>query len=334
MAGIYLSKEDSNFNQVYYFGLSSKYLNRPDVTFIPVSDKIAQSSSNNNGILNPTVTFLAGVKIFSNSKWSIVPDLQVSKFANNYFFNGGVNIHYYPQSEKESFLNNTRFSIIPRYVYQNSLGMGLEVRKNNFFLMVHYETYVTHSAWRAGTQGVMEASVGFNYLLVKKKEPEPLPEYKLSDIKKYYPRDEVKEIQKQIEQKQAARNYEYFEDDDTTWYKTQKFSFELEKRFKYSFNPSKLSEDGKAFIENILKLMKKNPRVKLLVIGYTDNIGTEEVNLQISRDRAKAFNDFLIKKGISPNRLRFEGKGETEALNENRTKEERSNNRRVKFQLY
>ena len=328
-AGVFLCKEDSNFNQVYYVGLSSRYLNRPDINFINYESRNTKDAN-----LNPSVTLIAGIRIFNSDHWSITPDLQVNHFNNRNIINAGVGFHFKPEIDKESVFSNTRFSLIPRYVYRNSYGLGFEMRKQNFFVMVHYETYLAHATWRAGNQGVIETAVGFSYPLVKKKAPDPLPEYSLSDIKKYYPKNEVQEIGKRIEERQSAGNYEYVEDDDTTWYRTQKFSFELERRFKYGFNDTKLSDDGKQFANEILELLKKNPRVKLLVVGYTDNIGTEEVNLKISAARAKAFTDYLIKKGISPKRLRSEGKGESEPLNENRSKEERSLNRRVKFLLY
>ncbi len=76
---------------------------------------------------------------------------------------------------------------------------------------------------------------------------------------------------------------------------------------------------------------KKDQKVKL--IGYTDNQGSDEHNMQLSIARAKAVYEYLIRKGIAPARITYEGKGATDPIDNNDTEAGRSNNRRVEFFL-
>ena len=65
--------------------------------------------------------------------------------------------------------------------------------------------------------------------------------------------------------------------------------------------------------------------------GHTDSTGPEEYNLGLSQRRAGAVQDYLISQGISEDRLTMEGKGETEPLVSNDTREGRAQNRRIEF---
>jgi hypothetical protein len=75
----------------------------------------------------------------------------------------------------------------------------------------------------------------------------------------------------------------------------------------------------------------KNPAIKVQINGHTDSIGKEEDNLQLSTQRAKAVVDFLIGKGISPDRLSFKGFGATQPISDNSTEAGRAKNRRTEM---
>jgi OmpA-OmpF porin, OOP family len=48
----------------------------------------------------------------------------------------------------------------------------------------------------------------------------------------------------------------------------------------------------------------------IIAVGYTDRIGSDAYNLKLSQRRAQAVKDYLVTKGIEPNRVYTEGKGE------------------------
>ena len=68
------------------------------------------------------------------------------------------------------------------------------------------------------------------------------------------------------------------------------------------------------------------------IAGHTDNTGSKDANLKLSRERAEAVKTFLVKfYGISPERLVARGYGETQPVASNETEEGRARNRRVVF---
>ena len=73
----------------------------------------------------------------------------------------------------------------------------------------------------------------------------------------------------------------------------------------------------------------KNINMELLISGHTDNVGSEEDNLELSTNRARSVYTFLIEKGIDQNRLTYRGFGETKSVYDNLTIQGRSKNRRT-----
>ena len=76
----------------------------------------------------------------------------------------------------------------------------------------------------------------------------------------------------------------------------------------------------------------KNFSLKLA--GHTDNIGSDENNLRLSKDRAESVKAYLVSKGANPSRIEATGYGESQPIASNKTAEGRQKNRRVEFTLY
>jgi len=79
----------------------------------------------------------------------------------------------------------------------------------------------------------------------------------------------------------------------------------------------------------VVKILKDNPDVSIHIEGHTDSIGTEEYNLQLSRKRAESVRNYLVSKGISPERITIFGFGASMPIATNQTEEGRALNRRV-----
>jgi outer membrane protein OmpA-like peptidoglycan-associated protein len=67
--------------------------------------------------------------------------------------------------------------------------------------------------------------------------------------------------------------------------------------------------------------------------GYTDSTGTEQYNMALSEKRALSVVNYLIKKGISTDRLKYKGYGNTSPLGDNVTTEGRKLNRRTEAKI-
>jgi outer membrane protein OmpA-like peptidoglycan-associated protein len=79
--------------------------------------------------------------------------------------------------------------------------------------------------------------------------------------------------------------------------------------------------------------MNENPKIKILISGYTDNVGKPADNLLLSKGRAVAVVNYLLGKGIKNERLSFKGMGETNPVADNKTEEGRSLNRKTELSI-
>ncbi len=84
-------------------------------------------------------------------------------------------------------------------------------------------------------------------------------------------------------------------------------------------------------INNIYKIAEDYPDAKKFVIGHTDNIGSSEFNLALSKNRAHFIADLIDKRGISKELLHIDGFGEEMPRHTNDTADGRQKNRRVEF---
>lgn len=80
-------------------------------------------------------------------------------------------------------------------------------------------------------------------------------------------------------------------------------------------------------------LRDKRPEWKLKLEGHTDNVGTEQNNLILSKKRAEAVQKYLVKQGVSYDRIKVEYYGEMRPIADNDTKEGRAKNRRVEMEI-
>ncbi len=92
------------------------------------------------------------------------------------------------------------------------------------------------------------------------------------------------------------------------------------------------SEDTKA-IDLVLTKLKENPTMKIEIAAHTDDVGDNKSNLRLSQQRANAVKNYLLKKGISANRIVSKGYGEEKPIASNDTEEGKAKNRRVECRV-
>jgi len=100
---------------------------------------------------------------------------------------------------------------------------------------------------------------------------------------------------------------------------------------RFDIGESILKPESMGSINKIFKLLQKQAVLNFSVEGHTDSDGDETLNKKLSEERAKVVMARLIKMGISSNRLKYAGFGESKPLDNNSTPEGKANNRRVEF---
>jgi outer membrane protein OmpA-like peptidoglycan-associated protein len=100
----------------------------------------------------------------------------------------------------------------------------------------------------------------------------------------------------------------------------------------FTFNSDQIRDESEPRLKEIADALNKHPDWKLSVEGHTDSVGNSNYNLDLSRRRASAVKDALVKRyKIDPNRLTTVGYGATRPKDTNDTLEGRARNRRVEL---
>ncbi len=101
----------------------------------------------------------------------------------------------------------------------------------------------------------------------------------------------------------------------------------------FEVHKATLLENSLTELRRAVKLLRDNPNVRIEIRGHTDSTGNREYNFTFSHKRAEVVRNFLLKHGISPQRLVVRGVGPSEPIATNDTSEGRAKNRRVEFHV-
>jgi OmpA-OmpF porin, OOP family len=100
----------------------------------------------------------------------------------------------------------------------------------------------------------------------------------------------------------------------------------------FDFDKSVLKPAAKASLDSLAGKVKSLTLEVIVAVGHTDSIGTDAYNQKLSIRRAEAVKKYLVSQGIEAKRIYVEGKGESQPVADNKTKEGRAKNRRVQIE--
>jgi OOP family OmpA-OmpF porin len=103
----------------------------------------------------------------------------------------------------------------------------------------------------------------------------------------------------------------------------------------FEFGKADLTPEGKEKIKEYRDHAKEElgRAEKVMITGYTDNVGKPDFNSTLSLQRAEAVRDSLISLGADPKKFQVSGAGETKPIADNSTEEGRAQNRRVEVEV-
>jgi outer membrane protein OmpA-like peptidoglycan-associated protein len=99
----------------------------------------------------------------------------------------------------------------------------------------------------------------------------------------------------------------------------------------FDVGKSTLKAGSQASLERIAAVLTQYPQHQILVEGHTDASGSDEFNLQLSRERASSVRAALVAAGVDASKITAEGLGESRPVASNDTGEGRQQNRRVEI---
>lgn len=116
------------------------------------------------------------------------------------------------------------------------------------------------------------------------------------------------------------------EDKETLEFATQAIQFRT--------GSASITSQSYQILDRIVEILKKYPDYNLSIEGYTDNVGSAVTNQRLSEQRALACYEYLLNRGISPDRMTYRGFGEENPIADNSTSAGRDQNRRVEFNVF
>ena len=101
----------------------------------------------------------------------------------------------------------------------------------------------------------------------------------------------------------------------------------------FDFDKSVVKPEGKSKLDDLSAKVRGVNLEVVIAIGHADSIGSDAYNQKLSVRRAESVKAYLVSKGIEPNRIYTEGKGEKQPVADNKTREGRAKNRRVEIEV-
>jgi len=102
---------------------------------------------------------------------------------------------------------------------------------------------------------------------------------------------------------------------------------------QFDYRKNELLPSSFPILDEVVKVMIENPDYQLEINGFTDNLGEEADNIELSKLRAQSVANYLYSKGIAASRIRVNGYGEAFPKASNDTPEGQAQNRRVEFNV-
>jgi type IX secretion system PorP/SprF family membrane protein len=103
------------------------------------------------------------------------------------------------------------------------------------------------------------------------------------------------------------------------------------KNLEFETGKDIIEERSKPSLNTLAEKLKQKSEWNLLLSGHTDNVGDDDANMILSKNRSEAVKSYLISRGISESRIKVNYFGETKPIADNNTQEGRQKNRRVEF---
>lgn len=149
---------------------------------------------------------------------------------------------------------------------------------------------------------------------VREPEPEPVVEEPVVEEKPCYSLEEINDLMARGERVEG------------------KTICAIDDAINFEFGKSTINPRSYGYLDRLATTLKR-VNTRIMVKGHTDNVGSEEFNLNLSKERAMAVVDYLVKKGVSRANLAYDYYGMSRPLMSNDTEEGRSMNRRVEFEI-
>jgi outer membrane protein OmpA-like peptidoglycan-associated protein len=107
----------------------------------------------------------------------------------------------------------------------------------------------------------------------------------------------------------------------------------IELDINFASGSARIEEISKKILDELIPKLKAFEDLDILIVGHTDDVGSEADNLQLSKNRADSVKEYFVTQGISAERIKTDGRGESEHIAPNDSDDNRRKNRRTEIKL-
>jgi OmpA-OmpF porin, OOP family len=109
---------------------------------------------------------------------------------------------------------------------------------------------------------------------------------------------------------------------------------DIRETIQFKTGKATIKKRSHVILDEVVKVMQTRTGIsKVRIEGHTDTVGDAEKNRTLSQERAQSVLEYLVKKGITRDRLEAKGYGPDKPISDNDTDEGRAKNRRVEFTI-
>lgn len=345
-AGLYWQGNDRQGGRIGYWGVSFFDMNRPQDSFLGIDHQ-----------LHSTWVAVGGIRVYQQQNISFYPEVLVTHSSSTLLTVGAITSY-----ELRPYPNQIagRVDLITKFIPGRSGIFGLQFHRENFSLGFSYDLPLGRK--NPGNTGALEIALQLKRLVdpsVKKKaarrnklkkregvKPKPVakrPSLKtVGDVPAGHAQPDTDSVAETKGKTQGNLKTALTQKADSIIANAragqishEPFVIErLNLHFNFEFNSASLDDPSLNYLDELSEALKENPLIKIKLTGHTDNVGSAAFNMRLSVYRANVIRQYLEDRGIEGSRIQVAGKGLTEPLNENRTEEERGQNRRVELLIY
>ncbi|MBI3259717.1 MAG: OmpA family protein [Ignavibacteriae bacterium] len=99
----------------------------------------------------------------------------------------------------------------------------------------------------------------------------------------------------------------------------------------FDYKQSVIQPESYPELKRMADVLRRNQTTRIMINGHTDDIGSDDYNIQLSKERAEAVLEFFVKQGVQRSQIETQGLGKSHPVSPNDTEQERQKNRRVEF---
>jgi len=107
----------------------------------------------------------------------------------------------------------------------------------------------------------------------------------------------------------------------------------MQASIRFPFDKSVLTDSAKALLDSKIAVFRSNPDMTIVVVGYTDQVGTDAYNMALGERRAEATKAYIVDHGVAPGRVLIDSKGERAQIPNTQGAAGEAANRRAIFRL-